>query len=227
MEVYKILGLLLVVISILISSILSIVYYVRHAKYKKINTSLGKTGGEIATILLKKYNLKDIKLEKISGKERYFFTPDTIYLSEDVYNGKSLYDTVVSSYTTYSFIKKSENKYLIRFLENLSSFLKYTILFGYSIIVLGLSFEIDNLIWIGIYLLVFAFVANLLLFLKENELTRSIIMELRDDEIIDIKEKESLNKMLSSIINLSVASLVFNLTSSVQKIINILINDEE
>lgn len=227
MEVYKIIGLLLVVISILISSILSIVYYVRHAKYKKINTSLGKTGGEIATILLKKYNLKDIKLEKISGKERYFFTPDTIYLSEDVYNGKSLYDTVVSSYTTYSFIKKSENKYLIRFLENLSSFLKYTILFGYSIIVLGLSFEIDNLIWIGIYLLVFAFVANILLFLKENELTRSIIMELRDDEIIDIKEKESLNKMLSSIINLSVASLVFNLTSSVQKIINILINDEE
>lgn len=227
MEVYKIIGLLLVVISILISSILSIVYYVRHAKYKKINTSLGKTGGEIATILLKKYNLKDIKLEKISGTERYFFTPDTIYLSEDVYNGKSLYDTVVSSYTTYSFIKKSENKYLIRFLENLSSFLKYTILFGYSIIVLGLSFEIDNLIWIGIYLLVFAFVANLLLFLKENELTRSIIMELRDDEIIDIKEKESLNKMLSSIINLSVASLVFNLTSSVQKIINILINDEE
>lgn len=227
MEVYKILGLLLVVIAILISSILSIVYYVRHAKYKKINTSLGKTGGEIATILLKKYNLKDIKLEKISGKERYFFTPDTIYLSEDVYNGKSLYDTVVSSYTTYSFIKKSENKYLIRFLENLSSFLKYTILFGYSIIVLGLSFEIDNLIWIGIYLLVFAFVANLLLFLKENELTRSIIMELRDDEIIDIKEKESLNKMLSSIINLSVASLVFNLTSSVQKIINILINDGE
>lgn len=227
MEVYKIIGLLLVVISILISSILSIVYYVRHAKYKKINTSLGKTGGEIATILLKKYNLKDIKLEKISGKERYFFTPDTIYLSEDVYNGKSLYDTVVSSYTTYSFIKKSENKYLIRFLENLSSFLKYTILFGYSIIVLGLSFEIDNLIWIGIYLLVFAFVANLLLFLKENELTRSIIMELRDDEIIDIKEKESLNKMLSSIINLSVASLVFNLTSSVQKIINILINDGE
>ena len=94
MEVYKILGLLLVVIAILISSILSIVYYVRHAKYKKINTSLGKTGGEIATILLKKYNLKDIKLEKISGKERYFFTPDTIYLSEDVYNGKSLYDTV-------------------------------------------------------------------------------------------------------------------------------------
>ena len=92
---------------------------------------------------------------------------------------------------------------------------------------LGLSFEIDNLIWIGIYLLVFAFVANLLLFLKENELTRSIIMVLRDDEIIDIKEKESLNKMLSSIINLSVASLVFNLTSSVQKIINILINDEE
>ena len=227
MEVYKIIGLLLVVISILISSILSIVYYVRHAKYKKINTSLGKTGGEIATILLKKYNLKDIKLEKISGKERYFFTPDTIYLSEDVYNGKSLYDTVVSSYTTYSFIKKSENKYLIRFLENLSSFLKYTILFGYSIILLGLSFEIDNLIWIGIYLLVFAFVANLLLFLKENELTRSIIMELRDDEIIDIKEKESLNKMLSSIINLSVASLVFNLTSSVQKIINILINDGE
>ena len=227
MEVYKIIGLLLVVISILISSILSIVYYVRHAKYKNINTSLGKTGGEIATILLKKYNLKDIKLEKISGKERYFFTPDTICLSEDVYNGKSLYDTVVSSYTTYSFIKKSENKYLIRFLENLSSFLKYTILFGYSIIVLGLNFEIDNLIWIGIYLLVFAFVANLLLFLKENELTRSIIMELRDDEIIDIKEKESLNKMLSSIINLSVASLVFNLTSSVQKIINILINDEE
>ena len=52
-------------------------------------------------------------------------------------------------------------------------------------------------------------------------------MELRDDEIIDIKEKESLNKMLSSIINLSVASLVFNLTSSVQKIINILINDGE
>ena len=52
-------------------------------------------------------------------------------------------------------------------------------------------------------------------------------MELRDDEIIDIKEKESLTKMLSSIINLSVASLVFNLTSSFQKIINILINDEE
>lgn len=227
MEVYKIIGLLLVVIAILISSILSIVYYVRHAKYKKVNTSLGKTGGEIATILLKKYNLKDIKLEKISGKERYFFTPDTIYLSEDIYSGKTLYDTAVSAYTTYSFIKKIESKYLIKFLENLSSFLKYTILFGYSIIVLGLSFEISNLVWIGIYLLVFSFITNLWLFLEENKLTRPIVMELRDDEIIDIKEKESLTKMLSSIINLSVASLVFNLTSSFQKIINILINDEE
>ena len=112
-------------------------------------------------------------------------------------------------------------------MENLSSFLKYTILFGYSIIVLGLSFEISNLVWIGIYLLVFAFITNLWLFLEENKLTRLIVMELRDDEIIDIKEKESLTKMLSSIINLSVASLVFNLTSSFQKIINILINDEE
>lgn len=227
MEVYKIIGLLLVITAIVFSLILSIVYYVRHAKYKKINTSLGKTGGEIAVMLLKKYNLKDIKLETISGKERYFFTPNTIYLSEDLYKGKTVYDTVVSAYTTYSFIKKNENKYLIKFLSNLSSFLKYTILFSYSIILLGLSFEIENTVWIGVYLLIFAFIANLLLFLEENKLVHPIVMELRDAEIIDIKEKEALTKMLSSVVNLSIASLVFNLVSLFQKIINILINDEE
>lgn len=227
MEVYKIIGLLLVITAIVVSLILSIVYYVRHAKYKKINTSLGKTGGEIAVMLLKKYNLKDIKLETISGKERYFFTPNTIYLSEDLYKRKTVYDTVVSAYTTYSFIKKNENKYLIKFLSNLSSFLKYTILFSYSIILLGLSFEIENTVWIGVYLLIFAFIANLLLFLEENKLVHPIVMELRDAEIIDIKEKEALTKMLSSVVNLSIASLVFNLVSLFQKIINILINDEE
>ena len=222
MEVYKIIGLLLVVIAILISSILSIVSY----KSKKIDAS-NKSGKEIVSSILDKYNLKDINVEKIDGSDRYFYTEDTIFLSKDIYEGKSIYDVAVSSYLVSSFIKNNDSKYLIRILSNLYSFLDYTILFSYAIVILGLSFEISNLVWIGVYLLIFVFISNLLLYIKERKLISDTVNMLRHEDIINTTIKERTTKMLFSIVSLSVASLVFKVTSFFQKAVYIIINDEE
>ena len=226
MEVYQIISLIVLIVIIIYSAVLSVIYYVRSYKSKKIDAS-NKRGKEIVSSILDKYNLKDINVEKIDGSDRYFYTEDTIFLSKDIYEGKSIYDVAVSSYLVSSFIKSNDSKYLIRILSNLYSFLDYTILFSYAIVILGLSFEISNLVWIGVYLLIFVFISNLLLYIKERKLISDTVNMLRHEEIIDTTLKEKTTKMLFSIVSLSVASLVFKVTSFFQKTVYIIINDEE
>lgn len=226
MEVYQIISLIVLIVIIIYSAVLSVIYYVRSYKSKKIDAS-NKSGKEIVSSILDKYNLKDINVEKIDGSDRYFYTEDTIFLSKDIYEGKSIYDVAVSSYLVSSFIKSNDSKYLIRILSNLYSFLDYTILFSYAIVILGLSFEISNLVWIGVYLLIFAFISNLLLYIKERKLISDTVNMLRHEDIINTTIKEKTTKMLFSIVSLSVASLVFKVTSFFQKAVYIIINDEE
>lgn len=226
MEVYQIISLIVLIVIIIYSAVLSVIYYVRSYKSKKIDAS-NKSGKEIVSSILDKYNLKDINVEKIDGSNRYFYTEDTIFLSKDIYEGKSIYDVAVSSYLVSSFIKNNDSKYLIRILSNLYSFLDYTILFSYAIVILGLSFEISNLVWIGVYLLIFVFISNLLLYIKERKLISDIVNMLRHEDIINTTIKEKTTKMLFSIVSLSVASLVFKVTSFFQKTVYIIINDEE
>ena len=226
MEVYQIISLVVLIVIIIYSAVLSVIYYVRSYKSKNIDAS-NKSGKEIVASILAKYNLKDIKIEKIDGSDRYFYTEDTVYLSKDIYEGKSIYDVAVSGYLVSSFIKNNESKYLIRVLSNLYSFLDFTILFSYAIVILGLSFEISNLVWIGVYLLIFAFISNLCLYIKERKLINDTVNILRHEEIITTTLKEKTTKMLFSIVSLSVASLVFKVTSFFQKAIYIIINDEE
>lgn len=226
MEVYQIISLIVLIVIIIYSAVLSVIYYVRSYKSKKIDAS-NKSGKEIVSSILDKYNLKNINIEKIDGSDRYFYTEDTIFLSKDIYEGKSIYDVAVSGYIVSSFIKNNDSKYLIRILSNLYSFLDYTILFSYAIVILGLSFEISNLIWIGVYLLIFVFISNLLLYIKERKLIDDVVSFLRHESIIDTTLKEKTTKMLFSIVNLSAASLVFKVTSFFQKAIHIIINDEE
>lgn len=226
MEVYQIISLIVLIVIIIYSAVLSVIYYVRSYKSKKIDAS-NKSGKEIVSSILDKYNLKDINVEKIDGSDRYFYTEDTIFLSKDIYEGKSIYDVAVSSYLVSSFIKNNDSKYLIRILSNLYSFLDYTILFSYAIVILGLSFEISNLVWIGVYLLIFVFISNLLLYIKERKLISDTVNILRHEDIINTTLKEKTTKMLFSIVSLSVASLVFKVTSFFQKAVYIIINDEE
>lgn len=226
MEVYQIFSLIVLIVIIIYSAVLSVIYYVRSYKSKKIDAS-NKSGKEIVSSILDKYNLKDINVEKIDGSDRYFYTEDTIFLSKDIYEGKSIYDAAVSSYLVSSFIKNNDSKYLIRILSNLYSFLDYTILFSYAIVILGLSFEISNLVWIGVYLLIFVFISNLLLYIKERKLISDTVNMLRHEDIINTTIKEKTTKMLFSIVSLSVASLVFKVTSFFQKAVYIIINDEE
>ena len=226
MEVYQIISLIVLIVIIIYSAVLSVIYYVRSYKSKKIDAS-NKSGKEIVSSILDKYNLKDINVEKIDGSDRYFYTEDTIFLSKDIYEGKSIYDVAVSSYLVSSFIKSNDSKYLIRILSNLYSFLNYTILFSYAIVILGLSFEISNLVWIGVYLLIFVFISNLLLYIKERKLISDTVNMLRHEDIINTTIKEKTTKMLFSIVSLSVASLVFKVTSFFQKAVYIIINDEE
>lgn len=226
MEVYQIFSLIVLIVIIIYSAVLSVIYYVRSYKSKKIDAS-NKSGKEIVSSILDKYNLKDINVEKIDGSDRYFYTEDTIFLSKDIYEGKSIYDAAVSSYLVSSFIKNNDSKYLIRILSNLYSFLDYTILFSYAIVILGLSFEISNLVWIGVYLLIFVFISNLLLYIKERKLISDTVNMLRHEDIINTAIKEKTTKMLFSIVSLSVASLVFKVTSFFQKAVYIIINDEE
>ncbi len=226
MEVYQIISLIVLIVIIIYSAVLSVIYYIRSYKSKKIDAS-NKSGKEIVSSILDKYNLKNINVEKIDGSDRYFYIEDTIFLSKDIYEGKSIYDVAVSGYIVSSFIKNNDSKYLIRILSNLYSFLDYTILFSYAIVILGLSFEISNLVWIGVYLLIFAFISNLGLYIKERNLIDDVVSFLRHEEIINTTLKEKTTKMLFSIVSLSVASLVFKVTSFFQKAIYIIINDEE
>ena len=226
MEVYQIISLIVLIVIIIYSAVLSVIYYVRSYKSKKIEAS-NKSGKEIVSSILDKYNLKNINVEKIDGSDRYFYTEDIIFLSKDIYEGKSIYDIAVSGYIVLSFIKNNESKHLIKILSNLYSFLDYTILFSYAIIILGLGFEISNLVWIGVYLLIFVFISNLLLYIKERKLIDDVVSFLRHESDIDTTLKEKTTKMLFSIVSLSVASLVFKVTSFFQKAMHIIINDEE
>ena len=61
MEVYQIFSLIVLIVIIIYSAVLSVIYYVRSYKSKKIDAS-NKSGKEIVSSILDKYNLKDINV---------------------------------------------------------------------------------------------------------------------------------------------------------------------
>ena len=110
----------IIINALLISIVLLLGIYI----YKVIqsNKQQIKLGYEHGVNVVQQLQDEYINVEKIDGSDRYFYTEDTIFLSKDIYEGKSIYDVAVSSYLVSSFIKNNESKDLIRVLSILFSF---------------------------------------------------------------------------------------------------------
>lgn len=111
-------------------------------KYSKIGLSNGKSGAEIAKIMLSHYNIYDVKIVEGRGKLTDHYNPisKTISLSPEVYSGRSIAAAAVSSHecghavqhaTAYSMLGlRSKLVPVVNFSSQIQQYLFMAMMFG-------------------------------------------------------------------------------------------------
>ena len=132
-----------------------------YAKYKKIPSSIGLTGAQVAREILNSEGLYDIQLGEVSGQlsDHYHPTKKIINLSSEIYHGTSLAALAVAAHECGHAIQHKYKYAPITMRNMILPFANVGQYLGWIAIMIGLAIGHTNIAWIG-----FALMCGILLF---------------------------------------------------------------
>ena len=143
---------LLAIISILITLGAQLYIKSSYSQYNKIKSKKGLTGYETARMILDKNDLKNIKVEKVSGYLSDHYDPSNkcVRLSESNYDGVGIANVSVAAHECGHAIQDKEDYSFMRLRASLVPIVNLSSKAGYIAILLGCLLGALGLVWIGI-----------------------------------------------------------------------------
>lgn len=181
---YLILVVPMIVLSLICQANVSSVY----KKYDKVPNSRGLTGAETAANLLRRNGLADIRIECVHGRLTDHYDPRTrvLRLSEAVYSGTSVAALGIAAHETGHAIQHAESYGPLALRSTMVPVANVGSMTGPYIAIIGLFFNWDILITIGILLFSVAVVFYLITLPVEfNASSRALEMLERDALLTD------------------------------------------
>lgn len=190
-------------------------------KYANVTTVSGLTGAECARKILDKNGLYDVRIERCRGNLTDHFDPrnNTVYLSDSVYNSRSLSSIGVAAHEVGHAIQHAEEYTFVKVRTALVPVCNFTSRYSLPIIVLGLIIElfagINNLsnflfttgiVFYGAYTL-FTLITLPVEFNASNR-AREQLLELG---VVTVKEEDNVRKVLKAAANTYVMSFALSL----------------
>lgn len=171
-----------------------------YKKYQKVYTKSEITGAKAARMILDKYGLEKVKIEKINGSLTDNFNPktNTISLSQDIYEESTIASVAVAAHECGHVIQHKEKYFFIVLRSMLVPVVNLASKLGYIVLIIGCIMTMLNLAYIGLALMCGALIFQLITLPTEFDASRRAKKELIKLGIIDKKELPKVKEMLKS-----------------------------
>lgn len=204
-------------------------FYINHTykKYSMVDIKSKYSGKDVTQKILEKNNIKNVKIKKISGALTDHFNPKTgeINLSEDIYNDSSVASVAVAAHECGHVLQHKEKYFFIILRSMLVPIVNISSKLGYIILIIGFLSSVLDLALIGLILMCFALLFQLVTLPTEFNASKRAIDELLSLNIITNQEKPMVKKMLLSAALTYVASFFANILEMLRLFLAIRNND--
>lgn len=176
-------------------------------KYAKVRSTSGLTGREVAEEILQENGIYDVSVERGQGflSDHYDPRNKKLVLSPDNYDKPSVAGTAVASHEVGHAIQHATGYVFLKFrsaifpLAQLGSNLSYFLIIAGMLLTLGLDSPFGNtLLWVGIGLMAFAVLFQLITLPVEFDASRRAMNQIETLNIVNDKEYRHAKKVLNA-----------------------------
>ncbi len=220
--------LMLIFLAIIIVSLAQVILRITYSKYKHIDTTLNISGKEVAKKILSANGLDDIDVTIISGEltDNYNNSRRLISLSSDIYDGTSIASVSVAAHECGHAIQYKEGYVPIKIRNMLVPFVNIGNTLGYIVIVISLATSLTKLFILGLILISFALIFQIVTLPCEFDASRRANKILLEMGLITDDEQIGTKKMLKAAAFTYVAGLLSSLLQ-ILRLVYIFTNDRD
>lgn len=210
---YDLIGYGLVLIGVVITLIAQSFVNSRYKKYQKVNNKKGLSGQEVARMILDESGLSDVYVTEVKGVLSDHYDPNrkVVRLSTDIFHGESIAAASVAAHEVGHAIQDKEGYFFIRLRGFIFPLVSFASKFGYLAIMIGFLFNMLDLAWGGIGLLLVILFFQLITLPVEFDASRRALVHLEKMKILDKKEHSGSEEMLKAAAMTYVAGLATTL----------------
>lgn len=215
---------ILVLIPFLLVLLAQIILKITYRKYEGIETDTGLTGKEVASKILKEYDLDNIDVAKISGEltDNYNNSRKRVSLSSNIYGGKTIASTAVAAHECGHAIQYKEGYKPIKIRNMLVPFVNFGSSFGYYVIIASLVFSsFKHLFIVGLIMVSLALIFQLVTLPVEFDASRRANKILLEMGIVSEGEHDGTKAMLKAAAFTYVAGLVSAIASTIFQVLRL------
>ncbi len=171
-----------------------------YRRIKKIASSAGMTGKEVARTILDKNGLNNVNIEEVGTTlgDHYDPTSKTVRLSPEVYQKASIASASIAAHECGHAIQDKNGYLFLRIRHSLIPLVNFSSYAGYLAILIGCLFSSLDLIWIGIILEIVILVFQLITLPVEFNASSRALKELEKENILEKKEIKKARQMLTA-----------------------------
>ncbi|MPN10413.1 hypothetical protein SDC9_157708 [bioreactor metagenome] len=190
-------------------------------KYSRVESSTGLTGALAAQKVLEYYAIHDVHIEHIKGKLTDHYDPrdNTIRLSTDVFSSTSVAAIGVACHEVGHAIQHHENYFPIKIRNAIIPVCNIGSNFGIPIALIGLFFNMNNLITFGLMLYSLIVVFQFITLPVEFNASARAIKVINEKGMLDGQELSGVRRMLTATAVTYVAALVTSLANLLRLIL--------
>ena len=187
---YDIIGYGLVVLGAVITLIAQYFVQNRYNKYRKKGNEKDLTGQEVARMILDENGLNDIYVTEVKGTLTDHYDPNrkVVRLSTEVFHGTSIAACSVASHEVGHAIQDKEGYFLIKLRGFIFPLVSFASKFGYLAIIIGFIFNMLDLAWGGVGLLLIILIFQLITLPVEFDASKRALANLENMAILNKNE---------------------------------------
>ena len=202
---YIILVVPVIIASLIIQSKLKTTY----AKYSRVNNSKNLTGAQAAQMVLNYYGIYNVQIESTPGtlSDHYDPTKNVIRLSNGVYNSTSVAAVGVACHEAGHAAQHAQGYVPIKVRNTILPVCNIGSTLSMPLIIAGLIFAFEPLIWIGIGFFSFVSIFQLVTLPVEFNASKRALSVIESNGILTFEEKQGAAKVLKMAAMTYVAAL--------------------
>lgn len=167
-------------------------------KYSKIDNSVNLTGEQVARKILDRNGLRNVTIGRVSGNLTDHYDPrnKNVNLSDGIYSNKSIASVSVAAHECGHAIQHKEAYSFLTFRTKLVPIVNFTSRFATIFIFLGFVSQLLDIVYVGIFLMSFGLLFQLITLPVEFDASRRGKEELKKLGLIADKDVKGTKKVL-------------------------------
>lgn len=200
-----------------------------YKKFSKIKVKSGLSGQEVARKILDANGLQNIHIVETQGELSDHYDPrrKVIRLSRSIFHEDSISSVGVAAHECGHAIQDKEGYTFMRIRSAIIPFVNFGTRFGYIAVLVGLIFGATNVAWIGVGLLLFMLLFQLVTLPVELNASSRAKQILVSEGIITSNERKDASNMLTAAALTYVASLISTIFDLLRLVLIIIGNDRD